>query len=1821
MQLKPYETFVIVRQLFDPYDAGTYYVQAKVRNAATDKLLATINLDDTGNQRFRKAYKVPADPTGEGFYIDIETIVYTDSGYTTVSENYGRENLEHLVQERQTPPFGAGGGPDIDYKRIGEIFRGVAKEAIPKPRARKSKAVDLAPMEKRLLSALEAVGATVKELDIPNYKNELKGVTDAIVEAKTAIIERVDSQPKFEKTDLDPIVRKMQEVGESVKSAVKITVSESTREVNKTFNNFFGPVRDSFNGLVKKFNNIPFYMFDPQKKKEDLVPLPEEERPTRRRKIPGIPEKTRGFISFAVVAFIGAVTLFGGITYYAVDTARNGVIDPTVGSTQRGVPQWVASNTPEAVFPRITDKNVGLWIKGSTQCLEVDSDGVISGTGSACSAGGGSSLHVDGGGFVYPQDGDYHSAPYYVSTSTATSTTRGGIEAYRQIASPYFHATGTAATSTFDGGLVVNGALNLNGANLLSNGSAYGIDNLSDAQNDLTDENLFLGHSGFSGTFYNDWNTAIGLLALDNANIDNGQWYYGDNNVAVGYNSLTDNTTGYQNIAVGVQSLRENTTGYDNVGVGQDALRNNTTGYQNIALGRNVMFWGTTGNRNAGVGAKALQFIETGSQNSALGYAALYNTTTGTLNMGIGAQALENNTTGSSNAAIGAYASFYNVSATNTTAIGHGAAQGTADFYAQRYTAVGRQALYNNTTGADDNVAIGYRAGYNNTTGSSNTFIGYQAGDNVTTGSNNIAIGAGVSMADPTASNQFNLGDIFYGDMLGLKTGVGSTTPGAKFSVTNNLARHSFVVEDSVSPDSTPFLIDQTGLVAIGGENPEAKLHVIDSAQSNAHYETSADMVLESGDTFFQLLANDGGNDAGVISLTNVPSSGDNKHWIIAHRGTTRNDNFEIGYKTSTSDGFIATGDYADLVITTDGNIGIGTSTPYAPLSVVGEVVGSHFTATNTAATSTFQDVVGSFFDKGGQVHNVKAYGAKGDGSTDDTAAFSAAIAEGGITFLPSGEYVVSGLTLTGGTHLRGVGAGHYGTTTASTTRSIIKLANSSDTDVITIPEGAPYGTIRDIEIDGNGASQSSGIGINVPDALTAGEFGWSIEDVQVYDTFGIGIYLGSNRQNAFLKNVIVDNSGQHGVQVNGSDMTLEKVLIGNSGWQNLVLGGYVNRFIGGDVWNAGLNGVVINGVHASIIGTGIDRNDEDGISVSSGAQDVVIDGVHFHSNGTTANNTYSDINVETDARVTISNNTFGALDSGYTNKRLYAINTNGYNDIQATNNLHAEGATGTGYVDVFHGFAPVNWATSTPVFAECFGIDGDCIVKNKPYTGGWQTRHEGYLFPDVVDNNNEVYTTIKNKNFDAVKAMWYEIDESEGGLLVERDSASYGSWGYNASNTAFIKDHAELWLVVTEGYSGFSALMASSTGQSYATSTLVSKVQSYGATGVSLDIEGFGSWTAGETSAYYDFVTSLCNELHAINAKCGLYVPPIWNTSANGESGSGDEWDSANSNGYYELDYPSVDALPLDYIEIPIYDYHFDYAAQRPDAPLKWGDDILSFAKDNFTDDSRIVAGFPSAGHCGQTNSYSPTALSFATANASSTFLATATRDPESGMLYWVDGAYHCYVSDSDSMDTFRERAERNGISNYSVWYIGAENQQSYNETGATKWYTHGLKTLIDGVVAIVSGATNFLGIGDTNPISIFHVQGSSSDTTFGNHPDTTTVSLQNSDSTDNNWFNIIFRASDDTAAAGIEVQHRDQSAHYADINLTTRGESGYSRVTIQDGNLGVGSTTPTYDLSVGADASTGTTSSAYYTLGNGFCIYEDKSTTTPNMTMGACP
>lgn len=147
----------------------------------------------------------------------------------------------------------------------------------------------------------------------------------------------------------------------------------------------------------------------------------------------------------------------------------------------------------------------------------------------------------------------------------------------------------------------------------------------------------------------------------------------------------------------------------------------------------------------------------------------------------------------------------------------------------------------------------------------------------------------------------------------------------------------------------------------------------------------------------------------------------------------------------------------------------------------------------------------GPLFNKGGEVFDVKAYGAVGDGTTDDTTAIRAAItaaANSGVVFFPPGIYITGKLTIDIG--LWFVGSG-YETT-------IIKLKNSTNDNVIesnnfstltgTDTSSTPYNFgIINMTIDGNKANQSSGNGI----ALYA--YGHRLDNVRVRNCKGWGIW------------------------------------------------------------------------------------------------------------------------------------------------------------------------------------------------------------------------------------------------------------------------------------------------------------------------------------------------------------------------------------------------------------------------------------------------------------------------------------------------------------------------------------------------------------------------------------------------------------------------------------------------------------------------------------------------------------------------------------------
>ncbi len=315
------------------------------------------------------------------------------------------------------------------------------------------------------------------------------------------------------------------------------------------------------------------------------------------------------------------------------------------------------------------------------------------------------------------------------------------------------------------------------------------IDDLADAQNNNTTNNLMIGHAGFSGTYYNKYCTALGIGANDNPNTDNSVDYYGDDNTAIGYNALTSNTIGTDNTAVGMEALTSNTTGNYNTAIGVNALYSNDSGGNNTALGENALTFNTSGSNNTSTGyislhkntigsyntadgTRALHANTEGNNNTAQGYNALSHNLTGNNNSAQGVEALGANTTGDNNTAQGKDALKANSTGTNNTAQGMGALQRNTEGYSNsaqgmgalayntkghNNSAQGTNALFSNTEG-DNNTAQGANALYSNTTGGYNCAQGERSLYFNETGNYNVAQGIRSLYKNTTGNNNLAQG-------------------------------------------------------------------------------------------------------------------------------------------------------------------------------------------------------------------------------------------------------------------------------------------------------------------------------------------------------------------------------------------------------------------------------------------------------------------------------------------------------------------------------------------------------------------------------------------------------------------------------------------------------------------------------------------------------------------------------------------------------------------------------------------------------------------------------------------------------------------------------------------------------------------------------------------------------------------------------------------------------------------------------------------------------------------------------------------------------
>jgi len=312
---------------------------------------------------------------------------------------------------------------------------------------------------------------------------------------------------------------------------------------------------------------------------------------------------------------------------------------------------------------------------------------------------------------------------------------------------------------------------------------------------------------------------------------------------------------------------------------------------------------------------------------------------------------------------------------------------------------------------ASNNVAVGYRAGELNTTGDENFFIGRSAGSINTEGQRNV----------------------YLGDQAGRYAGA---------TVSNN--------------------------VAIGR-----------SAGSNV---TGSENTIIGGDA-----GNFGGDRNTVVGFKSGVGAGDRNTFLGYRAGNTSGANrsvyigYTAGETASTDDRLIIEnsndivtpliyGEFNNDIVNINGSLGVGTTSPYAKLSVVGETVAEYFTATSTTATTT---LAGGFnVGTGGLVYDYSS-GNVGIGTASPTSLLAV---NGDIT---GDQYYCEMYAKSNGNALGITAVDTYATSTQNVTSGLLNGCTHAS-GVMTITNDGTYSVWASVGMNGgNNKEYHIAIGIN----------------------------------------------------------------------------------------------------------------------------------------------------------------------------------------------------------------------------------------------------------------------------------------------------------------------------------------------------------------------------------------------------------------------------------------------------------------------------------------------------------------------------------------------------------------------------------------------------------------------------------------------------------------------------------------------------------------------------------------------------------------------
>ncbi len=293
------------------------------------------------------------------------------------------------------------------------------------------------------------------------------------------------------------------------------------------------------------------------------------------------------------------------------------------------------------------------------------------------------------------------------------------------------------------------------------------------------------------------------------------------------------------------------------------------------------------------------------------------------------------------------------------------------------------------------------------------------------------------------------------------------------------------------------------------------------------------------------------------------------------------------------------------------------------------------------------------------------------------------------------------------------------------------------------------------------------------------------------------------------------------------------------------------------------------------------------------------------------------------------------------------------------------------------------------------------------------------WLYPSEPGCNASVEYR-DGRQIDILKPEFFTINGGGSLQLITAGEASCN--GYSPNFVTELKQYSKQQFVTISSASteDMDIFLARALASDTDIKTLVDFVVNNNLTGIELDFEDFGGWSAQSYTNYKTFVTRLGTALQAKGKQLMLDGPAI-----------ADNTEQA----WFLWRYEDFVNLPVDTIVVMLYDYQFDHGTGQPIAPLDWMKQVILRTTTKFPA-SRLSIGIPSYGYEGIVGKR-PFIRTYDQLKNKPGF-TTASRDTRSGERTWKNGTTIYFYQDSESLRQKIAVVEASGVRSVSIWHLG---------------------------------------------------------------------------------------------------------------------------------------------------------------------------------------